>query len=266
MIKSNGNLRPKPFLKHLISKGSIADNGSSKHVIATCNNRNEKYKFTPESIYNENAFSRDRYLLNKFPEIEDIYLDAFYAIKDIKDTFVLYKMKGNYVASKNAFEYSYYLIPNNAVLNDCYRVKNKKVANDRNNISNIIVELDPNYIFSENYVSNFVNKGNSVIKNDPVIPVLDIYSDGNSGFNLIDFHSYIVNRYMHLSKTSYPICDLDDGKYPVIFKGFRGNSSHFTYMAYLVVKTMKVGDVSYKQGFIFDYNSSSISDIKELRI
>lgn len=266
MIKSNGNLRPKPFLKQLISKDSIADNGSNMLVISTFNRRGPEQAFLPTNIYNENAFGGDGYTLNKVPEIKDIYLEIYEFIKDLKDTFCFYKMKGNYVASKNAFEYSYYLIPNSAVLNDCYRVKNKKVANDRYNVSNIIVELDPNYIFEEDYVAKFVNKGNSVIKNDPIIPVIDIYSDGSSGFNLIDFHSYIINRYMQLTKTSYPVCDLSDGKYPVILKGYRGNSSHFTYMAHLVVKTMTVGDFSYKQGFIFDYNSPSIFKIQELYI
>jgi hypothetical protein len=50
MIKSNGNLRPKPFLKQLITKGSIADNGSNMLVISTFNRRNPEQAFLPTNI------------------------------------------------------------------------------------------------------------------------------------------------------------------------------------------------------------------------
>ena len=266
MIKPNGNLKPKPFLKKLISKGSIADNGSSMLVISTINNRNPEHKFLPTNIYNENAFGGDSYTVKKVPEIKSIYLEIYELIKDLKDTFCFYKIKGNYVANKDAFEYSYYLIPKDAILNDHYRAGNKNVAMHKNNRNNIIIEINPNYIFDEKYVSIFVNKGNSVINDNVIIPIIKISDDGTSGFNLIDFHSYIKDINNGFTKTTYPIDILNDGKYPVILSGFRGNSSDFKYMAHLVVKTMKVGDISYKQGFIFDYNSPSISKIQELYI
>lgn len=237
MIKSNGNLKPKPFLKTKFDKASDSNTGSKSIVLKA-----KEVNFL------------SKYIANKFPE--------FPAIKDkiaekisgfLEESFYLIKFKGNNHGS--FVEYSYYLIPVEAVLNCCYRTKTR---------NNLILELNPNYIFDEDYVSNFIGENKFDIDNE-IIPTVII--DNSGQHILIDFHSYInttlyTKKY---TKTNLDVNDYRDGKYPVILKGSRGNSSHFEYMAHIVIKTHEVCEgIFNKQGYIFDYNLEIISDLEEL--